>query len=51
MHNHSRTFFSRREAEAFAEYLRTQPTEDVQVWIGTDAFRQTTYDVRWNTQE
>ena len=51
MHRHSRTYLDRGKAEAFAEYLRTQHAEDIQIWIGTDAFGQATYDVRWNTQE
>ena len=48
MWNFSKTFFNQNRAEAFAEYLRTQRCEDIQIWSGRDAFGQTQYTVKWN---
>ena len=45
--HHSRIFFDRKRADAFASYLEAQGASDVQIWLGTDAFGQTQYSVRW----
>lgn len=48
MFNYSKTFLNEKRAEAFAENLKGQGAEDVQIWSGRDAFGQTEYVVKWN---
>lgn len=48
MQNFSKTFFSQKRAEAFAEQLKANGAEDIQIWSGKDAFGQTQHTVRWN---
>lgn len=43
----TRTFFSEARAEAFAQEMRKQGFETVQVWTDTDGFRQRIYIVKW----
>lgn len=43
----SRIFFNRSKAEEFAEALRKQNAESVQVWTDRDGFKQTIYIVKW----
>lgn len=42
MWNYTKTFFDRNKANEFAKQVNGQ------VWIGTDAFNQTIYTVKWN---
>ena len=43
----TRTFFSRKRAEAFAEQMKEQGFESVTVWTDRDGFGQTNYIVKW----
>lgn len=51
MQNHRKTFFYEEKAKAFAEYLKTQGCEDIEIWGGRDAFGQLSYSVHWNCWE
>lgn len=42
----TRTFFSKKRAEAFVEELKNQGIE-AEVWSYKDGFGQTAYSVRW----
>lgn len=42
----TRTFFSEKRAEAFAEDLRNQGI-NAEIWSYKDGFGQTIYSVRW----
>ena len=42
-----RTFFSKKKAEKFAEALKTQGFEHVEIWTGKDGFKQTVFSVKW----
>lgn len=48
MFNYSRIFLNEKQAEVFAEYLKAQEAEDVQIWSGRGAFGQTENVVKWN---
>lgn len=48
--NFSKCFFSKKRAEAFADLLRENGAEKVELWSGLDAFKQTQYIVRWNNK-
>ena len=43
----TRTFFSKKRAEEFANSMRNQGFESVQIWTGRDGFGQTQYIVKW----
>ena len=47
-HRFRESFFNETRAEAFAEYLKTQGAEDIEIWGGRDAFGQDQYTVCWN---
>ena len=46
--NFSKSFFYESKASQFAEYLKSQGAEDIEIWGGRDAFGQPSYSVRWN---
>lgn len=48
MFNYSKILLNEKRAKDFAEYLKAQGAEDVQIWRGRDAFGQTEYLVKWN---
>lgn len=43
----TKTFFSKGLAEIFAETMRRQGFETVEIWTGRDGFGQTVYVVKW----
>lgn len=43
----TRTFFSKARAERFAESMKRSGFETIQIWMDTDAFKQTIYIVKW----
>ena len=43
----TRTYFSRKRAEDFAETLRQQGFKKIEVWMDRDGFNQTIYTVKW----
>ena len=43
----TKTFFSEKRANTFAETLRNQGFETVQVWFDKDGFNQNIYIVKW----
>ena len=43
----TRTYFSKKRAEAFAETLRQQGFEKVEIWNGRDGFGQAIFTVKW----
>lgn len=43
----TRTYFSRKKAEAFAETLKQQGLEKVEIWMGRDGFKQAIFTVKW----
>jgi hypothetical protein len=44
----SRSFFHKNRAEEFAEFVKHQGYEMVEISAGRDAFNQTLYRVKWN---
>lgn len=48
MWNLSRTFFSNKKAEEFADFLKANKAEDIVICSGRDGFGQNVYSVRWN---
>lgn len=47
-HNFRKSFSSKTRAEAFAEYLKTQGAEDIEIWGDRDGFGQERHTVCWN---
>ena len=45
----TKTFFTKSVAERFAETLRQQGFENVEIWTGRDGFGQEIYTVKWET--
>ena len=43
----SKTFFSKKRAEEFADELVAQGFEKVEIWGWMDAFNQHSYTVKW----
>ncbi len=48
MYHYSKTFFSGKRANAFAEELEKQGAEDITISSARDAFGQTQHRVCWN---
>lgn len=48
MYRYSKSFFSRKRAEYFAEHLELVGIEDICITAAKDGFGQTQYRVQWN---
>lgn len=42
-----KSFFGKKRAEAFAENMKANGAENVEVWTDTDGFGQRIYIVKW----
>lgn len=51
MFDNCRSFFSRKKADEFIEFLEIHEVPWIQLTIATDAFGQKNYHVEWREEE